>query len=143
MKKLLFILTIIASSTTFCTLMFDQQTNIYYSANAPKNVNQSEYHNLAVIILTYMGQCNFDAIAERARQNFAQSTQSIAERFTGKKSSAFHQALQQGAVGLEINLAAQKQLHNLQLMTNVFTHLKSVGTPAALQLMHDLAELIK
>ena len=46
MKKLFMILTIIISSTTLATLKYDPMTKCFYSKNAPKNVNQAEYHKI-------------------------------------------------------------------------------------------------
>ena len=46
MKKLLVLLLAITTSTTFCTVRWDNQRRVYYSENAPSNVNQDEYDEL-------------------------------------------------------------------------------------------------
>lgn len=60
----------------------------------------------------------FEPIAQNAMQQFQSNIiPSIAERFTalgGQRSSGFQNALQQGAVGLSSNLAAQKAQFGLQ-----------------------------
>lgn len=68
----------------------------------------------------------FAPIEQNARNQFqTQTIPSIAERFTalgGQRSSGFQNALQQGAVGLESNLAALKSNYGLQnqsLMQNL------------------------
>jgi hypothetical protein len=73
---------------------------------------------------------SFGPIEQQARQGFAQQTvPSIAERFSGlgaQKSSAFGQQLGQAGAGLESDLAAQKQLYNMNL-SGLFQNLASLG----------------
>jgi hypothetical protein len=73
---------------------------------------------------------DFGPIENQARTNFAQNTiPSIAERFSGlgaQRSSAFGQQLGQAGAGLESDLAAQKQLYNLQRQ-GLFQNLAGLG----------------
>jgi hypothetical protein len=72
MKRLLVLLTIIASSTTFATLKYDPMTDRVSSVNAAKNVDQNEYHNLAAHIL----------MSIRPRNIYQLSNHEIAEWFS-------------------------------------------------------------
>lgn len=49
MKKLLIFLLTMSASIAFGTLKYNQKTSRYYSENAPKNVNQEEYHGLVCL----------------------------------------------------------------------------------------------
>jgi hypothetical protein len=93
MKKLLFLFLVIAPSTTFCGLKYDQKKYRFYSDKAPKNVNQDEYNGLV-------------------------------QQFINLYSADFLQGTIEEWVGM-------------------FAALRIIGTPAALQLMRDLEEMIK